>query len=48
MNSSIERRAAQAVLPDFVSEHWQDILLLDYRFDFQRDEVRSTSVRNSE
>jgi hypothetical protein len=27
----------RAVLPGFVVEHWPDVLLLDHRFDCQRD-----------
>jgi hypothetical protein len=35
-----------AVLPDFVVEHWPDVLLLDHRFDCERDEVWLVSVGN--
>jgi hypothetical protein len=38
----------RAVLPGFVVEHWPDVLLLDHRFYFQRDQVWLVSVGNNE
>ncbi len=34
----------RAVLPGFVVEHWPDILLLDHRFDCERDQMWSAVI----
>jgi hypothetical protein len=40
----MRNRVVQAVVPDFVVEHWPDVLLLDHRFDCDGDEVWSVSM----
>jgi hypothetical protein len=40
----MRNRIMGAVLPGFVVEHWPDVLLLDHRFHWHRDEVWSVSM----
>jgi hypothetical protein len=39
----MRNRAARAVLPGFVVEHWPDVPLPHHRFDSKRDKVWSVS-----
>jgi hypothetical protein len=40
----MRNRVVRAVLLGFVLEHWPDVLLLDDRFDCERDEMWSVSM----